>query len=99
MAINDAVLLESSVFSSNSRGHPAYVDTIETFHQAAFNTQQGQLCDLISAPDDKVDLGRFSMEKYAIIVQFKIAYYSSYLPVVLALHWLQLATPDNLPGS
>ncbi|KAJ6132279.1 hypothetical protein N7471_007494 [Penicillium samsonianum] len=36
------------------------------------------------------------MEKYAIIVQFKTAYYSFYFPVVLALHWLQLATPDNL---
>lgn len=99
MDINDAVLLESfvlSVLKSQFRDHPAYLDIIETFHEATFNTQLGQLCDLIIAPEDKVDLERFSMEKYAIIVQFKTAYYSFYLPVVLALHWLQLATPDNL---
>lgn len=99
VAINDAVLLESSVFSvlkSQFRDHPAYVDMIEEFHEAAFNTQLGQLCDLIIAPEDEVDLERFSTDKYATIVQFKTAYYSFYLPVVLALHWLQLATPDNL---
>lgn len=99
MGINDAGLLESfvlSVLKSQFRDHPAYLDIIETFHEATFNTQLGQLCDLIIAPEDKVDLERFSMEKYAIIVHFKTAYYSFYLPVVLALHWLQLATPDNL---
>ncbi|CAG8125153.1 unnamed protein product [Penicillium nalgiovense] len=51
MAVNDAALLESSVFAvvkSELSSHTAYVDMIKAFHEAAFNTQLGQLCDLIS---------------------------------------------------
>lgn len=99
MAVNDGVLLESSVFTvlkSEFRDHPAYLDMIEAFNEAAFNTQLGQLCDLMTAPDGKTDLRNFSMEKYATIVQYKTAYYSFYLPVALALYWLQLASPENL---
>jgi farnesyl diphosphate synthase len=51
---------------------------------------------LITAPEDKVDLDNFSMEKYMFIVTYKTAYYSFYLPVALALLYLQLATPENL---
>jgi len=36
------------------------------------------------------------MDKYTFIVIYKTAYYSFYLPVALALHYLQLATPKNL---
>lgn len=99
MAVNDGVLLESSVFTvlkSEFRDHPAYLDMIEAFNEAAFNTQLDQLCDLMTAPDGKTDLRNFSMEKYATIVQYKTAYYSFYLPVALALYWLQLASPENL---
>lgn len=43
-----------------------------------------------------MDLTNFSIEKFIFIVIYKTAYYSFYLPVALALHYLQLATPKNL---
>ncbi|KAL4867093.1 hypothetical protein BDV12DRAFT_171945 [Aspergillus spectabilis] len=99
IAINDAFLLESGIYiilKKYYRSHPAYVDFIELFHETTWQTELGQLCDLITAPEDKVDLDNFSMEKYMFIVTYKTAYYSFYLPVALALHYLQLASPENL---
>ncbi|KAL2821829.1 isoprenoid synthase domain-containing protein [Aspergillus cavernicola] len=99
IAINDAFLLESGIYiilKKHFRSHPAYVDLIELFHETTWQTELGQLCDLITAPEDKIDLDNFSMEKYMFIVTYKTAYYSFYLPVALALYYLQLATPENL---
>jgi farnesyl diphosphate synthase len=99
IAINDAFMLESSIYvilRKLFRSHPAYVDFVELFHETTYQTELGQLCDLITAPEDNVDLDNFSMEKYTFIVKFKTAYYSFFLPVALALHYLQLATPKNL---
>jgi farnesyl diphosphate synthase len=99
IAINDAFLLESAIYTLLKkffRSHPAYVDLIELFHETTYQTELGQLCDLLTAPEDKVNLDNFSMEKYRFIVIYKTAYYSFYLPVALALHMLQLATPENL---
>jgi farnesyl diphosphate synthase len=45
----------------------------------------GQLIDLLTAPEDCVDLNRFSLDRYLKIVEYKTAYYSFYLPVALAL--------------
>ena len=99
IAINDAFVLESSIYvllKKYFRNHPAYVDLIELFHETSFQTEMGQLCDLLTAPEDKVNLDNFSMTKYQFIVIYKTAYYSFYLPVALALHQLNLATPKNL---
>lgn len=99
IAINDAFMLESSIYlilKKHFRTHPAYIDLIELFHDVTFQTELGQLCDLITAPEDHVDLDNFSMDKYTFIVVYKTAYYSFYLPVALALHYLQLASPSNL---
>jgi farnesyl diphosphate synthase len=99
IAINDAFMLESSIFvllKKQFRSHPAYIDLVDLFHETAFKTEFGQLCDLLTAPEDHVDLNNFSMEKFTFIVTYKTAYYSFYLPVALALYYLQLATPSNL---
>ena len=99
IAINDAFMLESCIYyilKKRFKSHPAYIDLVELFHDITFQTEFGQLCDLITAPEDQVDLNNFSMEKYTFIVIYKTAYYSFYLPVALALHYLQLATPSNL---
>ncbi len=99
IAINDAFLLESAIYQllkKHFKKHPAYVDMLELFHEVTYQTELGQLCDLITAPEEVVNLDNFSMEKYTFIVIYKTAYYSFYLPVALALHMLNLATPKNL---
>jgi farnesyl diphosphate synthase len=99
IAINDAFMLESAIYrllKKYFRSHPSYIDLIELFHEVTFQTELGQLCDLLTAPEDKVDLDNFSMEKYQFIVIYKTAYYSFYLPVALALHQSGFATPKNL---
>lgn len=99
VAINDAFMLESSIYlilKKHFRTHPAYLDLMELFHEVSWQTELGQLCDLITAPEDHVDLTNFSMQKYTFIVIYKTAYYSFYLPVALALYYLGLATPQNL---
>lgn len=73
--------------------------------QVTFQTEFGQLIDLLTAPEDHVDLERFSLNKcvvssvrhceefvvecahrHHLIVVYKTAYYSFYLPVALAMH-------------
>jgi farnesyl diphosphate synthase len=99
IAINDAFMLEAGIYillKKYFRTHPSYVNLLELFHEVTFQTELGQLCDLLTAPEDKVDLDNFSMAKYQFIVIYKTAYYSFYLPVALALHQQNIATPKNL---
>lgn len=90
IAINDAFLLESFVFQilkKHFRTEPFYLDLVESFHEVVLHTEIGQLLDLTSQPlDGKVDLGRFSIERYRQIVINKTAHYTFYLPVVCALY-------------
>ena len=99
IAINDAFMLEGAIYvllKKHFRQHPAYVDFLDIFHEVTFQTECGQECDLITAPEDKVDLSQFSMQKYIFIVQYKTAFYSFYLPVALALLYCDKATKRNL---
>ena len=99
IAINDAFMLESSIYhllKKHFRRENCYTDLLELFHEVTFQTELGQACDLLTAPEDHVDLDNFSMEKYTFIVIYKTAYYSFYLPVALALHYAGHATPKNL---
>ncbi|KAG9242934.1 farnesyl diphosphate synthase [Calycina marina] len=99
VSINDAFMLESAIYvllKKYFRQHPAYVDLMELFHETTFQTELGQLCDLLTAPEDKVNLDNFSLTKYEFIVIYKTAWYSFYLPVALALHHQNIATPKNL---
>ncbi|KAK0635207.1 isoprenoid synthase domain-containing protein [Bombardia bombarda] len=99
VAINDAFLLEAAIYTLLKkffRSHPCYVDLLELFHEVTYQTELGQLCDLLTAPEDTVNLDNFSIDKYSFIVIYKTAYYSFYLPVALALLQLNIATPKNL---
>ncbi|KAL8677008.1 MAG: hypothetical protein Q9186_006519 [Xanthomendoza sp. 1 TL-2023] len=99
IAINDAFMLESSIYillRQHFGKHPSYAGFLEIFHTTTFQTEIGQLCDLLTAPEDHVDLSQFSAKKHSFIVIYKTAYYSFYLPVALALLYLDLATPWNL---
>ncbi|KAI4171630.1 MAG: hypothetical protein LQ343_004108 [Gyalolechia ehrenbergii] len=99
IAINDAFMLEAAIpilLRKHFKPHPEYVNFIELFQTTTFQTELGQLCDLLTAPEDHVDLSQFSLQKHSFIVIYKTAHYSFYLPVALALHYLSLATPKNL---
>lgn len=102
IAINDAFMLESAIFillKKHFRTHTQYLEMMELFHEVTFQTELGQTCDLLTAPEDDVDLARFSMEKYRFIVVYKTAFYSFYLPVALALHYCEIATAKNLQSA
>jgi farnesyl diphosphate synthase len=66
IAINDSFMLESSIYrllKSHFRKESYYVDLLEQFHDASYQTETGQLIDLITAPEDQVDLSKFSLHK------------------------------------
>ncbi|CAI1507251.1 hypothetical protein SEUBUCD646_0J00510 [Saccharomyces eubayanus] len=89
IAINDAFMLEAAIYKllkSHFRSEKYYIDVTELFHEVTFQTELGQLMDLITAPEDKVDLSKFTLKKHSFIVTFKTAYYSFYLPVALAMY-------------
>jgi len=102
IAINDAFMIESAIYillKKYFRQSKYYVDLLELFHEVTFQTEMGQQCDLLTAPEDHVDLSNFSLEKYTFIVIYKTAFYSFYIPVALALYYADLATEKNLKQS
>lgn len=49
-------------------------------------TECGQLLDLTTQPQDApVDLNRFTIDRYKLIVKYKTAFYSFYLPVAIGM--------------
>ncbi|KAH3670825.1 hypothetical protein WICMUC_004794 [Wickerhamomyces mucosus] len=99
IAINDAFMLEGAIYlllKKYFKQESYYVDLLELFHEVTFQTELGQLLDLITAPEDHVDLSKFSLEKHSFIVIFKTAYYSFYLPVALAMYAAGVADPKDL---
>jgi farnesyl diphosphate synthase len=99
IAVNDSLIIGASnfvVLKKFFRNEPYYVDILELFNETTFQTELGQLLDLITAPEDKVDLGNFNFRKYYFIVRYKTAFYSFYLPVALAMYQVGVATPENL---
>ena len=95
-AINDAMLIEMMIYKMLKRylrSHPAYADFVELFHETTYQTELGQMMDLITAPENSVDLSKFSIEKHAYIVEYKTAYYSFYLPIALAMFYAGITDP------
>ncbi|CAE6436514.1 unnamed protein product [Rhizoctonia solani] len=91
IAINDSFMIESSIYymiKKYLRSDPAYVDYVELFLETTFQTEVGQLVDLLTAPEDDINLDRFSLKKHQLIVTWKTAYYSFYLPVALAMYFV-----------
>jgi len=66
VAINDSFMIESAIYhllKVHFRSQPYYADLLDLFHETTYKTEFGQLVDLITAPEDKVDLSKFSMER------------------------------------
>jgi farnesyl diphosphate synthase len=99
IAINDAFMLEAAIFfllKKHFRGDSYYIDLVELFHEVTFQTELGQMLDLLTAPEDEVDLSKFSLEKHSFIVRYKTAYYSFYLPVALAMYMVGVSGEQDL---
>ncbi|TPX57147.1 hypothetical protein PhCBS80983_g04020 [Powellomyces hirtus] len=89
IAINDAFICEGAIYrllKKHFRSTAYYPELLELFHEVTYQTELGQMMDLLTAPEDNVDLSKFSIEKHAYIVEYKTAYYSFYLPIALAMH-------------
>ncbi|KAJ7666230.1 farnesyl-diphosphate synthase [Mycena polygramma] len=102
ISVNDAVLLESAIYQLlklHFRNETYYVDLVELFHETTFQTSTGQLLDLITAPEDSVDLSKMSLEKFQLIARYKTAYYSFYLPVGLAMLMCEIPTAYHSKSS
>ena len=68
IAINDSFMLEGAIYfllKKHIRSEPSYLDIMEVFLETTHQTEMGQLIDLITAPEDEVDLDKFSLKKYA----------------------------------
>ncbi|KAJ3829482.1 isoprenoid synthase domain-containing protein [Lentinula raphanica] len=102
IAMNDSFMLESAIYrllKVHFKKEPYYVDLLELFHEVTYQTEMGQLIDLITAPENEVDLNRFSLKKHSLIVIYKTAFYSFYLPVALAMLFCRIPTSYTLPSS
>ncbi|CAM9195584.1 unnamed protein product [Chrysoparadoxa australica] len=90
IAINDSFILESFVYQVLRRhfaGESYYLQLVELFHDCVFRTEMGQLLDLTSQPmDGPADLARlFTMTRYKMIVKYKTAFYTFYLPCAIGM--------------
>ncbi|KAJ2721943.1 Farnesyl pyrophosphate synthetase [Coemansia sp. Benny D115] len=88
LAINDSFILEACIYrllKKYFRSEPFYIDLVELLHETSYQTELGQMVDLLTAPENDVDLNRFSIQKHRYIVEYKTSYYSFYLPVAMAL--------------
>ena len=85
-AINDAFLLESTVFEllkTHLGKEKCYLKCLELFLDVTRKTEFGQALDI---DVESLDFTAYTMERYNSIVVNKTAYYSFYLPVALAMH-------------
>ncbi|CAB9513825.1 Farnesyl pyrophosphate synthase [Seminavis robusta] len=90
-AINDAFLLESFLFTivkQHFSHMTCYTQILELLLDVIQKTELGQLLDLQSQEPNKEGddpLSHFTPERYRLIVRYKTAFYSFYLPIALAM--------------
>ncbi|KAK0215311.1 farnesyl diphosphate synthetase [Armillaria nabsnona] len=102
IAINDSFKLEAVIYyllKKHFRGESYYVDVLELFLETTFQTEMGQLIDLIAALEDEVYLSKLSLKKHSLIVIYKTTYDSFYLPVALALTMYMFHVPQSYPSG
>ena len=92
-------MLEATIYhllKKHFRKESYYIDLVDLYHEVTFQTELGQLLDLLTAPEDSVDLTKFSLEKHSFIVTYKTAFYSFYLPVALAMYMAGVSSEADL---
>ncbi|GAB5035050.1 farnesyl diphosphate synthase [Nannochloropsis oceanica] len=103
IAVNDSFILESNVFQILRRhfGHEAfYTPLFDLFREVTLQTELGQLLDLTSQPmDGQIDLHRFTLQRYQLIVKYKTAFYTFYLPIACGLILSGMGEPGALAAA
>ncbi|KAN0115816.1 Isoprenoid synthase domain containing protein, partial [Russula decolorans] len=61
------------------------VDLLDLMHEVSYQIEMGQLVNLITAPEYRVDLSKFNLSRHRTIILYKMAIYSFYLLIALAL--------------
>lgn len=64
------------------RQEPYYHQVVDLFMETTFQTECGQLLDLLCM---NIELEDFSLKRWELIVKYKTAFYSFYLPVALGM--------------
>ncbi|CAE8634272.1 unnamed protein product [Polarella glacialis] len=85
IAINDAFIVEMFVFRVLKRhfwAEPYYHQLVDLFMETTFQTETGQLLDLQCM---NLGLDDFTEKRWELIVKYKTAFYSFYLPVALGM--------------
>lgn len=85
IAINDAFMIEMLVFRTLKRHfwqEPYYHQLVDLFMETTFQTECGQLLDLLC---ENITLSDFSQKRWELIVKYKTAFYSFYCPVALGM--------------
>ncbi|KAG2373786.1 hypothetical protein C9374_011875 [Naegleria lovaniensis] len=94
-ACNDYLIVESHIYKilKHYFNEPSlYVPLVDLFHEVTYMTELGQLHDLRSLPPnvDKnesstIPFHTFNIQTYSLIVKYKTAFYSFYLPLYCGL--------------
>ena len=85
MALNDAFLIEMVMFKVLKRHFgdaPEYAKLLDLLMETTLQTELGQLLDLQC---DRCDLDKFTLDRWTMIVKYKTAFYSFYLPVAMGM--------------
>jgi len=88
IAINDGVTVEMIMYKILRRhfaNEPCYLQLIDLFLETTFQTEVGQLLDTLCL---NLTLEDFTVERWTLIVKYKTAFYSFYLPVALGMTYM-----------
>ncbi|KAF9517021.1 hypothetical protein BS47DRAFT_1326947 [Hydnum rufescens UP504] len=98
VAVNDTGCIEAAIYfllRKYFRSEPWYIDVVEHFLETTFKTCMGQMVDLMTAPEDRLDISQFSLERHRITVIYKTSWYSFYLPVACAARFCGIVDPST----
>jgi farnesyl diphosphate synthase len=105
-AVNDALILESFIYFMLRRYLRAdaalYVSLLELYHEVSLQTQLGQMLDTTASPQGQKSpalLAKFSLELHRLIVQYKTAFYTFYLPIASAMMLCGLGSAAELGAA
>jgi len=126
ITIKDCSIVKGAIYRllrAHFHREPYYIDLVELFDDTMYQTGMSQLLDLLTTPENKVDLNKFSLERcvvtistamelfdnktelaciirrHRLIVIYKTAYYSFYLPVACALLVSKIPSSYTLPSD